>query len=54
MTVSENVWLAVAEAESVTVMPNVEAPAVVGAPEMTPEDERVKPAGSVPDTTDQA
>lgn len=36
---------------SVTCMPKVEDPAVVGVPEITPEVDSVRPAGSVPVAT---
>ena len=45
---SENVPVAVAPAESVTVTLNVDVPTVVGAPSRSPEGCRVKPAGGLP------
>ena len=54
MMVIVNVALAVFEAESVTVMPKLGVPAVVGLPLSTPAAERARPAGSVePLVTDQ-
>jgi hypothetical protein len=47
-----NDWLAVAELASLTVMPNVEVPAAVGVPAITPPEERARPAGKAPDATD--
>ena len=36
---------------SVTCIPKVDVPAVVGVPEITPEVESVRPAGSVPEAS---
>ena len=45
-TVMENVPVPVFEAESVTVTLKLVVPAVVGLPEITPDVERLRPAGS--------
>ena len=47
-TVSENVPVAVAPVESVTVTVNVDLPVVVGAPSMSPEARSVSPARGLP------
>ena len=36
---------------SVTCIPKVDAPAIVGVPEITPEEESARPAGSVPEAS---
>src|ERR687885_1221008 len=49
MTVSENVPVAFAPAESVTVTVNVEVPFTLGAPSRSPDGRSVSPAGTCPD-----
>ena len=48
-----NAWVAVAPVESVTLSANVKLPATVGVPLMVPVEDKVRPGGSDPDTTDQ-
>ena len=48
VTVSENVPVAFAPAESVTATLNVDVPVAVGAPSMSPDGRSVKPAGGCP------
>ncbi len=48
-----NVWVAVAPVESVTLTVNVNVPASVGVPLMIPVEDKARPGGSDPDTTDQ-
>ena len=53
-TAIESVLVAVAELASVTCTVKVDVPLVVGVPDMTPvEGFRAKPAGRVPEETDQ-
>lgn len=47
--VTENVAVAVAPAESVTVTPNVCVPTAVGTPSSSPDGRNVSPPGGVPD-----
>src|SRR5436189_4394770 len=49
VTVSENVPVALAPAESVTVAVNGEVPFTLGAPSRRPEGRSVSPAGTCPD-----
>jgi len=48
---AEAVWAG--DSLSVTIMVNVDVPLVVGAPEITPVLDSVRPAGRLPDETDQ-
>ena len=52
-TVKVKLLAAVCELASWTVAVNVEDPAVVGVPLITPPEERLSPAGSEPEVVDQ-
>ena len=52
-TVNVKLLQAVFEPASWTVAVNVEGPAVVGVPPITPAEERLSPAGSEPELVDQ-
>ena len=53
LTTMESACVAVAPNASVTRTVKFDVPAVVGLPEMTPAADRVSPAGSEPDASDQ-
>jgi hypothetical protein len=53
LIVSENALEAVPPAASVSVTVKFDVPAVVGVPLSTPAELKVKPAGNVPEVTDQ-